>query len=88
MSPGRLSDMPRDILQAQYLHWTNLVSELGVKAFVELTLCPSVREGTEHLLRLSGLGGMKPNTLVLGFYDDSPPTNSFDKMKVFKPRAE
>lgn len=88
VSPGRLSDMPRDILQAQYLHWTNLVSELGVKAFVELTLCPSVREGTEHLLRLSGLGGMKPNTLVLGFYDDSPPRNSFDKLKVFKPRTE
>ncbi|XP_077972044.1 solute carrier family 12 member 9-like isoform X3 [Styela clava] len=88
VSPGRLADMPRDILQAQYHHWTNLVEELGVKAFIELTLSTSVREGTEHLLRLSGLGGMKPNTLVLGFYDDSTPKNSFDQMKIFKPVEE
>uniref|UniRef100_H2Y8I8 Amino acid permease/ SLC12A domain-containing protein n=1 Tax=Ciona savignyi TaxID=51511 RepID=H2Y8I8_CIOSA len=66
---GSLAEMSSDQLSPQYNHWLNLVDEIGVKAFVELTLSKSVREGTEHLLRISGLGGMKPNTLVLGFHD-------------------
>lgn len=51
---GRLADVATDILNVDYQHWLNLVDNLGVKAFVELTLSGSVREGTEHLLRISG----------------------------------
>uniref|UniRef100_A0A8C5HI71 Solute carrier family 12 member 9 n=1 Tax=Gouania willdenowi TaxID=441366 RepID=A0A8C5HI71_GOUWI len=47
--------------------------QLGDLAFVNLTLADSVRHGVQHLLFISGLGGMRPNTLVLGFYDDCPP---------------
>uniref|UniRef100_H2Y8I6 Solute carrier family 12 member 9 n=1 Tax=Ciona savignyi TaxID=51511 RepID=H2Y8I6_CIOSA len=81
---GSLAEMSSDQLSPQYNHWLNLVDEIGVKAFVELTLSKSVREGTEHLLRISGLGGMKPNTLVLGFHDNQPRTDTFQDLGMFK----
>lgn len=48
--------MPTDPVQQQYNFWLSLVDKLGVKAFVDLTLSPSVRQGTQHLLRITGLG--------------------------------
>ncbi|CAL8359802.1 unnamed protein product [Merluccius merluccius] len=70
---GELNTLPSDPLQSQYDSWLSLVDHLNIKAFVNLTLADSVRHGVQHLLFISGLGGMRPNTLVLGFYDDSPP---------------
>jgi potassium/chloride transporter 9 len=49
--------------------WVEFVKENKIKAFVEHTTAPSLRIGSEQLLRLSGLGGMKPNTLVLTIDD-------------------
>ncbi|XP_036846012.1 solute carrier family 12 member 9 isoform X2 [Oncorhynchus mykiss] len=74
---GDLDTLPSDPVQQQYNFWLSLVDKLGVKAFVDLTLSPSVRQGTQHLLRITGLGGMKPNTLVLGFYDSCTPEDYF-----------
>lgn len=51
---GKLSDMETDIISTEHKHWLNLVDELDIKAFVELTLSSSVREGVEHLIRISG----------------------------------
>ncbi|KAM9811671.1 solute carrier family 12 member 9 [Syngnathus typhle] len=70
---GELNTLPSDPLQSQYASWLSLVDHLNIKAFVNLTLADSVRHGIQHLLFISGLGGMRPNTLVLGFYDDSLP---------------
>ncbi|CAL8350421.1 unnamed protein product [Lota lota] len=70
---GELNTLPSDPLQSQYDSWLSLVDHLNIKAFVNLTLATSVRHGIQHLLFISGLGGMRPNTLVLGFYDNHPP---------------
>uniref|UniRef100_A0A8C2IH17 Solute carrier family 12 member 9 n=1 Tax=Cyprinus carpio TaxID=7962 RepID=A0A8C2IH17_CYPCA len=80
---GDLDVFPADPVQPQYNFWLSLVDKLGVKAFVDLTLSPSVRQGTQHLLRITGLGGMKPNTLVLGFYDNCYPEDYFLQDPVF-----
>uniref|UniRef100_A0A9J7ZUL3 Solute carrier family 12 member 9 n=2 Tax=Cyprinus carpio TaxID=7962 RepID=A0A9J7ZUL3_CYPCA len=80
---GDLDLLPADPVQSQYNFWLSLVDKLGVKAFVDLTLSPSVRQGTQHLLRITGLGGMKPNTLVLGFYDNCYPEDYFLQDPVF-----
>ncbi|KAK2846853.1 hypothetical protein Q5P01_009852 [Channa striata] len=70
---GDLNRLPSDPLQSQYDSWLSLVDHLNIKAFVNLTLADSVRHGVQHLLFISGLGGMRPNTLVLGFYDECLP---------------
>lgn len=55
VSIGHLSDMKKDLLgQEQYNHWLDFVDLIGIKAFVELTLSSTVREGIEHLLRIAG----------------------------------
>ncbi|GCB65782.1 hypothetical protein scyTo_0013502 [Scyliorhinus torazame] len=76
------------MVQPQYNFWLSLVDKLNVKAFVDLTLSPTVRQGVQHLLRITGLGGMKPNTLVLGFYDHCVPEDYFLSDPVFKDAKE
>ncbi|XP_041444935.1 solute carrier family 12 member 9-like isoform X2 [Xenopus laevis] len=82
---GDLDSLPSDPVQTHYSFWLSLVDKLNVKAFVDLTLCPNVRQGTQHLLRITGLGGMKPNTVVLGFYDDACPDDYFLQDQLFTP---
>ena len=69
---GTLDDnLTFDPAVEQQSAWLEMIDHLKVKAFTELTVALSVREGMNHLIRLSGLGGMKPNTVCLGFLNDS-----------------
>ncbi|KAG7523733.1 solute carrier family 12 member 9-like [Solea senegalensis] len=70
---GLLDGLPSDPLQSRYDSWLSLVDHLNIKAFVNLTLADSVRRGVQNLLFITGFGGMRPNTIVLGFYDDCTP---------------
>ena len=60
-------------------NWLKLVDHLEVKAFTEITVAKSIREGSQQLARISGLGAMKPNTVILGFG-----TNADDRVDYFQ----
>ncbi|PKS05225.1 hypothetical protein jhhlp_008596 [Lomentospora prolificans] len=50
--------------------WANFISEIPrLKAFVQLTMSPSITWGIRNLILSAGLGGMRPNIAVLGFYN-------------------
>ncbi|KAI1501109.1 amino acid permease-domain-containing protein [Biscogniauxia marginata] len=50
--------------------WTRYITEYSkIKAFVQLTMSPSIEWGVRNLILSAGLGGMRPNIAVLGFYN-------------------
>ncbi|KAL2760815.1 hypothetical protein ACRALDRAFT_1078620 [Sodiomyces alcalophilus JCM 7366] len=50
--------------------WTKYISESSrIKAFVQLTMSPSINWGIRNLILSAGLGGMRPNIAVIGFYN-------------------
>ena len=69
---GQLDAYDEDPCTRELPAWMNLVDNLKVKAFIELSLNSSIKEGIHNLIRISGLGGMKPNTVMIGFYDNLP----------------
>ena len=66
-----LQNLDRDPCVVHQNSWLSLIDHLKVKAFVELTLAKSLREGIQHLVRISGIGAMKPNTIIMGYLDDT-----------------
>uniref|UniRef100_A0A915KWR9 Solute carrier family 12 member 9 n=1 Tax=Romanomermis culicivorax TaxID=13658 RepID=A0A915KWR9_ROMCU len=72
-----------DPLQEETPYWLGLIDYLKIKAFVDITVSTSVRQGVQNLVRLSGLGAMKPNTVIFGFRDQTPSLNTFRDNKLF-----
>lgn len=59
-----------DEAKLQQQAWTKYISEFSrIKAFVQLTMSPSLIWGIRNLILSAGLGGMRPNIAVVGFYN-------------------
>ena len=59
-----------DEARLQQSAWANFISDTPrLKAFVQLTMSPSITWGIRNLILSAGLGGMRPNIAVLGFYN-------------------
>lgn len=56
-------------VQKQKRAWVKLRDLAKIKAFVQIAIGPSLPWGVRNVFLGSGLGGMKPNITVLGFYD-------------------
>eukprot|EP00043_Microstomoeca_roanoka_P001318 m.32135 g.32135 ORF g.32135 m.32135 type:complete len:920 (-) comp10752_c0_seq2:370-3129(-) len=68
--------------------WLTLASTAKWKAFVDVVLGRSVREGVRSLLSTCGLGGMRPNIVVLNFcHDDKTDDQLIDRMAKAADRA-
>ena len=79
---GKLADHDLDPVTEVQSHWLSLIDHLKVKAFAEVTLADTVSEGLHHLVWLSGIGGMKPNTVCFGFFDSTVPVDTLSKTKL------
>ncbi|EAA31894.1 hypothetical protein GE21DRAFT_7356 [Neurospora crassa] len=54
----------------QQAAWSKYISEFSrIKAFVQLTMSPTITWGVRNLILSAGLGGMRPNIAVIGFYN-------------------
>lgn len=59
-----------DEAKLQQSAWGNYISEYSrIKAFVQLTMSPTIVWGVRNLILSAGLGGMRPNIAMLGFYN-------------------
>ncbi|KAF3770889.1 hypothetical protein M406DRAFT_34308 [Cryphonectria parasitica EP155] len=56
--------------KSQQQAWTKYISDASrIKAFVQLNMSPSITWGVRNLILSAGLGGMRPNIAVIGFYN-------------------
>jgi len=47
--------------------WTEVSQNHGLKAFVDVTMAPNRRVGYQNLMLTSGMGDLRPNTVVVAF---------------------
>lgn len=53
----------------QQQSWTKYIDFSKIKAFVNIAISPAVEWGARNLVLGAGLGGMRPNIVVMGFYN-------------------
>ncbi len=49
--------------------WTKYIDFSKVKAFVNIAISPAIEWGSRNIILSAGLGGMRPNIVVMGFYN-------------------
>lgn len=68
--------------KTQQAAWNRYISEYSrIKAFMQLTMSPTITWGIRNLILSSGLGGLRPNIAVLGFYN-------MDELRGSKPLGD
>ncbi|CAF3397965.1 unnamed protein product [Rotaria sp. Silwood1] len=80
----RTNNNLNDICSEEYQYWVSLIDHMKIKAFVDMTSAPTIRDGVVQLIRLSGLGGLRPNTVILGFYDNTVPEDKLRSLPFYK----
>lgn len=83
---GQADNSTVDICSQEYPYWVSLIDNMKIKAFVDMTAAQTIRDGVLQLIRLSGLGGLRPNTIILGFYDSNTPEDKLRNRSFFKRR--
>lgn len=53
----------------QQAAWTKYIDFSKIKAFVNIAISPGLEWGARNVVLSAGLGGMRPNIAVLGFYN-------------------
>lgn len=53
----------------QQAAWTKYIDFSKIKAFVNVAISPSAEWGTRNIVLSAGLGGMRPNIVIMGFYN-------------------
>ena len=53
----------------QQQSWTKYIDFSKIKAFVNIAISPAVEWGVRNLVLGAGLGGMRPNIVIMGFYN-------------------
>lgn len=64
-------DFGRTVPEArrQQVAWSKYIDFSKVKAFVNIAISPTLEWGVRNLSLSAGLGGMRPNIAVIGFYN-------------------
>jgi solute carrier family 12 (potassium/chloride transporters), member 9 len=83
----------RDAVGALEHAAAEFIDAFKLKAFFEVNVAPTLRAGLQNLLLSAGIGGMKVNTLVLGFpesaskqADDAAEADAFGSAKAKRHR--
>lgn len=66
----------------EYQSWTKYVEATKAKAFVNISIAPTAEWGIRNVTLTAGLGGMRPNIVVLDQFRDDVPTISSPLVKV------
>jgi potassium/chloride transporter 9 len=85
---GYLDNYQADPITYYYPIWLRWLEQFKVKAFFEMTMAPNVRDGMPHLARIAGLGAMKLNTIIFGFYDQTIPIDFLQGDERYKAFVE
>jgi hypothetical protein len=57
--------------QSLETQWTKLIQKSKIKALSVTSICPTLREGLRQAVMLTGLGKLRPNTLVIEWHESN-----------------